>query len=156
MEWRQALTHDTNTHGTHKGTTHLRRGPAEKDNPADPKHPKSLEQAMAHDRDTALNANGLRTPEDNSPPPPTHSDQPPPEGWCTILERGHHYIVSAAASPGPQWVFRGTDTMLAPGATPPGAVGEPITPHRVLRGVLQLGDQALARAPAQITSGRAC
>ena len=47
------------------------------------------------------------------------------------------------------------DPETAPGTTPPGAVGEPTTPHRVLRGVLQPGDQAPARALAQITSGRA-
>ena len=45
--------------------------------------------------------------------------------------------------------------MLAPGTTPPGAVGDPTTPHRVLRGVLQPGDKPLARALAQITSGQA-
>ena len=45
--------------------------------------------------------------------------------------------------------------MLAPGTAPPGAVGEPTTPHSVLGGVLQPGDQAPARALAQITSGRA-
>ena len=45
--------------------------------------------------------------------------------------------------------------MLAPGTAPPGAVGDPITPHRVLRGILQLGDKPPARALAQITSGKA-
>ena len=45
--------------------------------------------------------------------------------------------------------------MLTPGTTPPGAVGEPTTPHRVLRGILEPGDQAPARALAQITSGQA-
>ena len=45
--------------------------------------------------------------------------------------------------------------MLAPGAAPPGAVGDPTTPHKVLRGVLQPGDKAPARARAQITPGRA-
>ena len=45
--------------------------------------------------------------------------------------------------------------MLTPGAAPPGAVGDPATPHKVLRGVLQPEDKPPARAPAQITSGRA-
>ena len=44
--------------------------------------------------------------------------------------------------------------MLAPGTAPPGAVGDPTTQHRVLRGVLQPGDKPPARALAQITSGR--
>ena len=91
-------------------------------------------------------------------PPPlqtTASDQPPPEVWCTVLERGHNYVVSAAASDGPQWVIKGTNTMLAARTTPPRVRGEPATLHRVLRGVLQPGDQAPARALAQVTSGRA-
>ena len=45
--------------------------------------------------------------------------------------------------------------MLAAASTPPGAVGKPTAPHRVLGGVLQPGDPAPARALAQITSGRA-
>ena len=45
--------------------------------------------------------------------------------------------------------------MLAPGAAPPGAVGDPTIPHKLVRGVLQPGDKAPARALAQITSGRA-
>ena len=45
--------------------------------------------------------------------------------------------------------------MLAPGTAPPGAVGDPATQHRVLRGVLQPGDKPPARALAQITSGKA-
>ena len=45
--------------------------------------------------------------------------------------------------------------MLAPGTTPPGAVGEPTTRHMVLRGVLHPGDPTPARALAQVTSGLA-
>ena len=45
--------------------------------------------------------------------------------------------------------------MLTPGAAPSGAIGDPTTPHKVLRGLLQPGDQAPAWALAQITSGRA-
>ena len=45
--------------------------------------------------------------------------------------------------------------MLAPGTAPTGAVGDPNTPHRVLRGVLQPEDKPPARALAQITSGQA-
>ena len=40
-----------------------------------------------------------------------------------------------------------------PGTAPPGAIGDPTTPHRVLRGVLQPGDGPPANALAQITSG---
>ena len=92
-------------------------------------------------------------PMTTSRPPPTDSDRPPPEVWCTVLERGHYYVVAATAtSPGPQWVIKGTDTMLAPAAVPPEAIGDPT---KVLRGVLQPGDKAPARALARITSGRA-
>ena len=78
------------------------------------------------------------------------------EVWVTVLECGHYYVVAATATPpGPQWLFKGTDTMLAPGAAPPGAVGDLTTRHRFLRGVLQPGDKPPARALAQITSGRA-
>ena len=45
--------------------------------------------------------------------------------------------------------------MLASGAAPPAAVGDPTTPHKVLRGVLQPVDKAPGRALAKITSGRA-
>ena len=91
-----------------------------------------------------------------SPPPPTDSDHPPPEIWVTALERGHYYVIAATATcPGPQWLVKGTDTMLAPGTAPPGAVGDPTTQHRVLRGVLRPGDKPPARTLAQITSGKA-
>ena len=74
----------------------------------------------------------------------------------TVLERGHHYVIAATAtSPGPQWLVKGTDTMLAPGTAPPGAVGDPTTQHRVLRGVLKPGEKPPARALAHITSGKA-
>ena len=45
--------------------------------------------------------------------------------------------------------------MFAPGTAPPGAVGDPITEHRVLRGVLQPGDKPPGCALAKITSGKA-
>ena len=45
--------------------------------------------------------------------------------------------------------------MLAPVMAPPGAVGDPTTQHRVLRGVLEPGDKPPARALAQITSVKA-
>ena len=45
--------------------------------------------------------------------------------------------------------------MLARGTAPPGAVGDPSTPHRVLRGVLQPRDKPPALALAQSTSGQA-
>ena len=156
IKWGQALTQDTDTNVTRGGTIRLRRAPAEKDHPADPNQPEQWEQATAPSRETALRATGLRAPDDDLPPPPTDSDHPPPEVWCTVLERGHYYVVAATArSPGPQWLVKGTDTMLAPGTAPPGAVGDPTTPHRVLRGVLQPGDKPPASALAQITSGKA-
>ena len=156
IEWGQALTHDTDINVTCRGTIRLRRAPAERDHPADSNHPEQWEQATAPTRDTALCAAGLPTLDDNLAPPPTDSDQPPPEVWCTVLERGHYYVVAATAtSLGPQWLVKGTDTMLAPGAAPPGTVGDPTTPHRVLRGVLQPGDRPPARALAQITSEKA-
>ena len=156
IELGQALTYDTDTNVTHRGTIRLQRAPAEKDHPADPNHPEQWEQATAPTRDTALRAAGLRTPDDNLPPPPTDSDHPPPEVWCTVLERGHNYVVAATAtSLGPQWLVKGTDTMLGPGTAPSGAVGDPRFPHRVYRGVFQSGDKPPARALAQITSGQA-
>ena len=78
------------------------------------------------------------------------------EVWCTVLQSGHYYVVAATTtSPGQQWLVKGTDTMLAPRAAPSGAVGNHTTPHKDLRGVVQPGDKLLARALAQITSGRA-
>ena len=156
IEWGQALTHDTDINVTRRGTVRLRRAPAEKDHAADPNCPEQWQQATAPTRDTALRAAGLRTPDDNLPPPPTDSDHPPPEVWVTVLERGHYYVIAATVtSPGPQWLVKGTDPMLAPGAAPPRAVGDPTTQHRVLRGVLQPGDKPPARALAQTTSGKA-
>ena len=125
------LTHDTDTNVTRRGTTRLRRAPAEKDQPADPSHPEQWVQATAPTRNTVHHAVGFRIANNNPPPPTTDSDQPPPEVWCTVLERRHYYLVSpAAASPGPKWVIKGTDIMhRALGATPPRAIGEPATPH---------------------------
>ena len=81
IEWGQALTHDTDTNVTRRGTIRLRRGPAERDHPADPNHPERWEHATAPTPDTALRAAGLRTPDDDLPPPPTDSDHLPPEVW---------------------------------------------------------------------------
>ena len=69
IEWGQALTHDTGINVTRQGTVRLRRAPAETDHPADPNHPEQLEQATAPNRDTALRAAGLRTPDDDLPAP---------------------------------------------------------------------------------------
>ena len=156
IEWDQALTHDTGINVTRQGTVRLRRAPAETDHPADPNHPEQWKQATAPNCDTALRAAGLRAPDDDLPPPPTDSDHPPPDVWVTVLERGHYYVKAATAtSPGPQWIIQGTDTMFVPETAPPGAVGDPTTQHRILRGVLQPGDTPPARALAQITSGKA-
>ena len=156
IEWGQALTHDTGINVTRQGTVRLRRAPAEMDHAADPNRPEQWEQASAPTCDTALRAAGLRTPDDDLPPPPTDSDHPPPEVWVTVLERGHYYVIAATAtSPGPQWLIQGTNTMFAPDTATLGAVGDPTTQHRVLRGVLQPGDKPPARALAQITSGKA-
>ena len=95
-----------------------------------PNHPEQWEQDTSPTRNTALCAAGLRTPYDDLPPPPTDSGHLPPEVWVTVLERGHYYVVAATAtSPGPQWLVKGTDTMLAKRAAPPGAVGDPTTPN---------------------------
>ena len=156
IEWGQALTDDSDTNLTRRGTIRLQRAPAEKDHPADTNQPEQWEQATAPTNDTALRAAGLRTPDNDLPHSPTDSDHPAPEVWCTVLERGHYYVVAATAtSPGPQWFVKGTDTMLAPGTSPPVAVGDPTTPHRVLRGVLQPGEKPPAHALAKITSGKA-
>ena len=64
-------------------------------------------------------------------------------------------VAATATSPAPQWLVKATDTPLTPGTIPPGAVGDPTTPYRVLRGVLQPGDKPPACALAQITSGKA-
>ena len=152
----QALTHDTDTNVKRRATIRLWRAPAEEDHPADPNPPEQPEQATAPTRDTALRAAVLRTPDEDLPPPGTESDHPPPEVWCTVLERGHYYVVAATAtSPGPQWLVRGTDTMLAPETAPPWTIGDPTSRHRLLRGVLQPGDNPPAHASAQITSGEA-
>ena len=39
LEWGQALTHDTDTNVTRRGTICLRRAPAQRDNPGDPSQP---------------------------------------------------------------------------------------------------------------------
>ena len=117
IEWGQALTHDTDTNVTCRGTIRLRRAPAENDHPADPNHAEQWEQATARTRKTALRAARLRTPDEDRPLPTTDSNHPPQEVWCTVLERGHYYVRAATTtSPGPQWLVKGTDTMLAPGA----------------------------------------
>ena len=89
IEWGQALTHNTDTNVTRRGTISLRRAPAEKDHPADPNLPEQWEQATAPTRDTALRAAGLRTPDDDLPSQPTDSDHPRPEVWCTVLVHRH-------------------------------------------------------------------
>ena len=150
MEWGKALTHDTDINVTRRGTVRLRRAPAERDHPAEPNRSERWEQATAPTRDTALRAAGLRTQDDSLPPPPTYSDHPLPEVWCTVLERGlrdsrYGYV------PRPAMARQRDRHHLAPRAAPPGAVGDPTNPHRVLRGVLQPGDKPRARALAQIT-----
>ena len=140
IEWGHTLTHDTDTSVTRQGAIRLRQAPAERDHPVDRNHPEQWEQATVPTRDTALCTAGLCTPDDDLSPPPTDSDHPRPEVWCTVLERGHYYVAAATAtSPGPQWLVKGTDTMLDPGTSTPGAVGDPTSPHRVLRNVLQPG-----------------
>ena len=156
IQWGQTLTHNTGINVTRRGIVRLRRAPVGTDHPADLNRRGQWEQATAPTRDTALRAAGLSTQDDNLPPPSTDSDHPSPEVWVTVLERGHYYVIAATAtSPDPQWLVKGTDTMFAPGTAPPGAVGDPTTQHRVLRGFLQHGDKPGARALAQITSGKA-
>ena len=155
VEWGQALTHDTDTNVTRQGTPRLPQAPAGRDHRADPHQLEQWEQATATNCDTALRAAGLNTPDDDLPPPPTDSTLPAPEVWCTVLERGHYYVVAATAiSPGGQWLAKGLTPCSAPRAAPPGEVGDPTTPHEVLRGVPQPGDETPSRALAQITSGQ--
>ena len=106
--------------------------------------PQQWEQTTVPARDKALRAADLRTPDDDLLPPPTDSGHPPPVVWCTVLELGHYYVVAATAtSPGPQLLVKGSDTVLTPGAAPPGSVGDPTTPHKVLRGVFGARSQFL-------------
>ena len=74
IEWGQALTHDTNTNVTGRGTIRLRRARGVNDHPAHPNHPEQREQATAPTPDTALRTAGLRTPDDDLPSPPTESN----------------------------------------------------------------------------------
>ena len=108
-------------------------------------------------RGTALRAASLRIPDDDLPPQPTDSGLPPPKVWVTVLERGDFYVMGATAtSSGPQWLLKGTNTMLAPGVALPGAVGDLITPHRVFRGVPKAGiDLQPAPWPKSPQGGRA-
>ena len=101
-------------------------------------------------RDTALCAR------DDNLPPPAYRQRPTHAGGLVHSPRARALLRSGRHSnvPGPQRVVKGTDTMPAPGAAPPDAKGDPTTPHKVLRGVLQPGDQAPARTLAQISSGR--
>ena len=57
--------------------------------------------------------------------------------------------------PQPTMAPQGDRHHARPGAALPGALGDPTTLHKVLRGILQPGDKPPARALAQITSGRA-
>ena len=76
--------------------------------------------------------------------------------YTLVVSEVLYYVIAATATPpGPQWLIQGTDTSFAPETAPPGAVGDPTTQHRVLRGVLQPGDNPPARALAVITSGKA-
>ena len=134
------LRHKTDSHVTHKQTMPFPRAPAEKDHPEDPNQPEEWEKATAPHRDTARCASGLRTPDNDLPHPPTDSPKPLLEVWCTVLERGDDYVASATASPGPKWVLRGTDSILAPGTTPSEGVGETTIQHRVFRGIVHPGD----------------
>ena len=68
IKWGQALTYDTDTNVTRRGTTRLRRAPAERDHPADLNHPGQWEQATAPTRNAALRGSSLRTPTTTSPP----------------------------------------------------------------------------------------
>ena len=91
------------------------------------------------------------------PPSPTDRQLPPPAGGLGYSPRARALLRSGRYNnvPSPQWLVKGTYTMLAPGAAPPGAIGDPTTTHRVLRGILQPKDKPPARALAQITSGQA-
>ena len=112
----------------------------EKDQPADQSHPKQWEPATAPTRDTALRSAGLRIPDDD-PLPPIYRQRPPPAGDLVYSPRAQALLRSVCRSsvPRPTMGHQRTNTMIAPGATPPGAIGDPTTLHKVLRGVLQRG-----------------
>ena len=156
IEWGQALTHDTDIKSRVEGP-YAYDGPQRKRTTQWTRTARSSGNRPTHQPATPPSAPPASAPQTTTPPPPpADSDHPPPEVWFTVLERGHYYVIAATAtSPGPQWLVKGTDTMLAPGTAPPGAVGDPTTQHRVLRGVLQPGDKPPARALAQITSEKA-
>ena len=149
IEWGQALTHDTDTNVTGRGTTRLRQAPAERDRPADPNHPEQWEQATAPTRDTALRAAGLRIPYDDLPPR-TYRQRPSPAGGLAYSPRARALLRSGRHSniPRPTMARQRDRHHARPGAAPPGTVGDSTTPHKVLRGVLQPEDKAPARALA--------
>ena len=79
IERGEVLTHKTGTNVTSGGTTRLRRAPADNDHPVDSDHPERWEQATAPNRNTALSAAGLCTPDDDLPPP-TYGQRAAPAG----------------------------------------------------------------------------
>ena len=86
IEWGQALTHDTATSVTRRGTSRLRQARAERDHPADPEDPEQWEQTTALTRHTAFRAADLRAPHDNLPPP-GYRQRPPPAGGLVYSPR---------------------------------------------------------------------
>ena len=115
IKWGQALTQDTDTNVTHPGTTRLRRAPAVKDHLADLSR---LEHGSRPPHQSATLPSApiaSAAPMTTSPPPPTDSDHPPPEVWCTVLERGHYYVLATTAtSPGPQTGHQGAQHHARP------------------------------------------
>ena len=150
-DWGQALTHDTDTY-TNGGSTRLQQAHAL----ADPNNPEKWEQASAPDPDTALRATSLHTPGDDLPPP-NFGQRAAPAGGLVYRPQTRTLLRSVRSIPRPTTKCpmgpQGLHTMLARGTTRPRAVREPATPDRVLRGILEPGDAARARALAQITSG---
>ena len=100
IELGQALTHDTNTNVTGRGTTRLRRAPAETDHPADPDHPEQWEQATEPIGTSPLCTAGLRTPDEDLAPL-AYRQRPPPAGGLVhspraraLLRSGRHSNVT--------------------------------------------------------------
>ena len=99
IEWGQALTHDTDTNVTRRGTTRLPRAPAERDHPPDPDQLEQREQATAPTPDTP--ARPASAPPTTTPPP-TYRQRPPPAGGLVYSPRARAVLLSGRHSNVPQ------------------------------------------------------
>ena len=155
IEWGQALTHNTGTNVTRRGTTRLRRAPAEKDHPADQNHPGQWEQATAPTRDTALRATGLRNPA-MTPPPHLQTATTPGRRFVyspralALLRSGRHSNV-----PRHTMGHQLDQHHARPRGRPTRGNRGPHHPTQSPEGRLPAWGQGPGPCPGQITSGRA-